>query len=476
MRRLSQQTMWYLTGFTLSALLVIAAGITYATSSYARSMHWVSHSHQVQTVIEEIRSNLYATRNGRLLYVFADQPEGLDQYRIAADALPAQISTLRDLTAGNPTQQSLLAGLSPLVQQQLLLLRTSTEMARQGGSIQSQQELTNATQELSRQVFDKLESLRFEEERVLSQRRIISEKTYRAVKTVLSISFVLVFFFTLLSFSELVIQLRERQNAEQVVRRLSGRILQEQDEERRKLARDLHDGIGQLFTALKMTLSQAARAQSNSAEDSQAISESLQLVEEGISQSRTLSYLVHPPMLDEIGFSAAAKWLVDGFSDRSKIAVSLDIPADLKLPRELELTLFRVLQEGLTNIHRHSGSNKADVVVAAQSGFIVMTLRDYGKGIPESVLQNFKTSGAPAGVGLGGMRGRIADMDGTLDLESPEQGALLRVTIPLAKSNLPAAVSSSAPSLARTQSPSGSGQGSANSSPSGLGARDEVAQ
>jgi CHASE3 domain sensor protein len=182
MRRLSQQTMWYLTGFTLMALLLIAAGIAYATSSYARSMHWVSHSHQVQTVIEEIRSNLYATRNGRLLYVFADQPEGLDQYRIAVDALPAQISTLRDLTGGNPTQQSLLADLSPLVQQQLLLLRTSTEMARQGSSIQSQQELTNAMQELSRRVFDKLESLRFEEERVLSQRRIISEKTYRAVK------------------------------------------------------------------------------------------------------------------------------------------------------------------------------------------------------------------------------------------------------------------------------------------------------
>src|SRR5213592_3937230 len=155
MRRLSQQTLWYVTGFTLMALLAIAGSITYATSSYARSMHWVSHSYQVQTVIEEIRSDLYATRNGRLLYVFADQPEGLDQYRKAADALPAQISMLRDLTAGNRTQQSLLADLPRLVQQQLLLLRTSTEMARQGSSIESQQKLTNATQELSRQVFDK---------------------------------------------------------------------------------------------------------------------------------------------------------------------------------------------------------------------------------------------------------------------------------------------------------------------------------
>jgi len=181
-------------------------------------------------------------------------------------------------------------------------------------------------------------------------------------------------------------------------------------------------------------------------------------------------------MLDEIGFSAAAKWLVDGFSGRSKIAVSLDIPADLKLPRELELTLVRVLQEGLTNVHRHSGSSRAEVVVAVKSGAIVMTLRDYGKGIPETVLQNSKTSGAPSGVGLGGMRGRIADMDGTLDLESPEQGALLRVTIPLAKNILLAAVSSSAPSPVGPPSRSGSEQSSSNSSPSGLQSKDEVAQ
>jgi signal transduction histidine kinase len=476
MRRWSGQALWYLTGFTLAALLMIAVGISYATSSYARSMHWVLRSHQVQTATEEIRSNLYSARNGRLLYVFAGRTEGLDQYRGAADALPAQVDQLRSLTSDNPAQQALVAALAPLVQQQLSLLRMSTEMAKQGGSLQSQQQVTDSTQDLAHQAFAKLESLRLDEERLLSHRKIISEKTYRTEKAFLSISFVLVLLFTILNFSALVIQLRERQNAEQVVRRLSGRILQVQDEERRKLARDLHDGIGQLFTALKMTLSQAARAQSNSPKDSEAISESLQLVEEGISQSRTLSYLLHPPMLDEIGFSAAAKWLVDGFSERSKIAVSLDIPADLKLPRDLELTLFRVLQEGLTNVHRHSGSGRAEVVVAVTSGAIVMTLRDYGKGIPEPVLQNFKTSRAPAGIGLGGMRGRVADVDGTLDLESSEQGALLRVSIPLAKNVLPAAVSSSAPSLAGTQSPSGSEQASTNSSPAGLHARDEVVQ
>jgi len=265
----------------------------------------------------------------------------------------------------------------------------------------------------------------------LSMRKVVSEKTYRAQKTALFLSFALILLFTILNFTELMVQLRERQNAEQVVRRLSGRILQVQDEERRKLARDLHDGIGQLFIALKMGLNHAARSDAQSLNDSTIFAECLQMVDEGLSQTRTLSYLLHPPMLDEVGFPAAARWLVDGFSERSKIDVTLEIPKNLKLPRELELTLFRVLQEGLTNVHRHSGSPKAEVVVTATPQAIVMTIRDYGKGIPEESLQNFRTSKAPTGVGLAGMRGRVAEVDGILDLESPGHGTVLRVTIPL---------------------------------------------
>ena len=431
MRRISERTLWYLTAFTLTSLVFIAAAITHFTSSYAASVHWVSHSHQVETAIEELRSELYSAENGRLHYVFSNEQQGLEQYRAAADALPDSLARLRALTADDSAQQSLVADLTPLIDQQLKLLRTSVEMANQGGSVELQEEFSRTGRDLATDAFAKLAALRSEEAKVLSMRRVVSEKTYRAQKTALFLSFALVLLFTILNFTELMVQLRERQNAELVVRRLSGRILQVQDEERRKLARDLHDGIGQLFTALKMGLNHAARSGAESLKDSKIFAECLQIVDEGLSQTRTLSYLLHPPMLDEVGFPAAARWLVDGFSERSKIDVTVEIPKNLQLPRELELTLFRVLQEGLTNVHRHSGSPKAEVVVTATSRAIIMIIKDYGKGIPEETLQNFRTSKAPAGVGLAGMRGRVAEVDGTLDLESLSQGTILRVTIPL---------------------------------------------
>jgi signal transduction histidine kinase len=150
-------------------------------------------------------------------------------------------------------------------------------------------------------------------------------------------------------------------------------------------------------------------------------------------------------MLDEVGFNAAARWLVDGFSKRSKIAVTLETPDDLKLPRELELILFRVLQEGLTNVHRHSGSSTADVVVEASSQQIVMTVTDHGKGIPEATLQNFRGSKSPSGVGLAGMRGRVADVDGKLVLESTGEGTVVRAIIPFARVSQAAHISPTPP-------------------------------
>ena len=331
-------------------------------------------------------------------------------------------------------------------------------MKNKGGSTELLQEFSTTGQDLSQQVLSKLASLRQEEQRLLGMRTIISDRTYATQKLVLSISFVVVLLFTILNFIELIFQLRQRQNAEQVVRRLSGKILQVQDEERRKIARDLHDGIGQTFAALKMELTQMARSDSHP----KILANAIELVDEGLNQSRTISYLLHPPMLDEVGFSAAAKWLVDGFSQRSKIAVTLDVPDDLKLPKELELTLFRVLQEGLTNVHRHSGSDKAEVVVAATSRSVIITLADYGKGIPAQVLENFKTTKSPAGVGLAGIRGRVADIDGTLELECPGQGTVLRVTIPYARvsqSSQSTRSTSSGPPLEGVEPPSTQPQG-----------------
>jgi signal transduction histidine kinase len=426
MRRPSERSLWYLVSLTLLALLIVGVATTRSMSRYADSVHRVSHTRRVETAVESIRADLYSAQNGCFDYVFAGRPEGLQQLQTAADALPDQISQLRSLASDNPSQQSLLSALEPLIHQQIAFLRTSAAMKDKGGSPELLQEFAAQIQTLSQPAFAKLESMRAEEQRLLGMRTFVSDKTYATQKLVLSISFVVVLLFTILNFIELMVQLRERRNAEQVVRRLSGKILQVQDEERRKLARDLHDGIGQIFAALKMELVQLTRSDSHS----KILANAIELVDEGINQSRTISYLLHPPMLDEVGFSAAARWLVDGFSQRSKIAVTLDIPDGLKLAKEMELTLFRVLQEGLTNIHRHSGSDKAEVMVAATPRTIIMTLTDHGKGIPASVVENFKTSKSPAGVGLAGMRGRVADVDGKLELECNGLGTVLRVSIP----------------------------------------------
>jgi len=454
MRRPSERSLWYLISLTLLALLIVGVATTRSMSRYADSVHRVSHTRQIETAVESIRADLYAAQNGCFDYVFAGRPEGLQQLQSAADALPDQISQLRSLASDNPSQQSLLSALEPLIHQQIAFLRTSAAMKDKGGSPELLQEFAAQIQTLSQPAFARLESMRAEEQRLLGMRTFVSDKTYATQKLVLSISFVVVLLFTILNFIELMVQLRERRNAEQVVRRLSGKILQVQDEERRKLARDLHDGIGQIFAALKMELVQLTRSDSHS----KILASAIELVDEGINQSRTISYLLYPPMLDEIGFCAAARWLVDGFSQRSKIAVTLDAPDGLKLPKELELTLFRVLQEGLTNIHRHSGSDKAEVVVAATPRTIIMTVTDHGKGIPASVLANFKTSKSPAGVGLAGMRGRVADIDGKLELESSSIGTILRLTIPHAHVPHPPRPSSTPPSLDGAEPPSTASQ------------------
>ncbi|HEY6128794.1 MAG TPA: CHASE3 domain-containing protein [Candidatus Acidoferrum sp.] len=464
MHRLSGRTLWFLTAFTLVGLLIIALAAARATSDYSDSMNWLSHSLRVETEIAEIRSNLFAAQNGRFQYVFADQPEGLPQYREAADAVTAQLAQLRSATADNPAQRSLLTSLSAVIDQQLITLRTSTEMKLQGGSTELQDQFSNTIHGLSQATSADLDSLQREEKKLLSVRRIISEKTYRTQKVVLSVSFLVVLLFCVLSFAELMFQLRERQNAELVVRRLNGRILQVQDEERRKLARDLHDGIGQIFTALKMSLVQVSRADSSSLHSSDALSECMHLVDEGLSQSRTLSYLLHPPMLDEVGFAAAASWLVDGFSERSKIKTTLDVPHNLKLARELELTLFRVLQEGLTNIHRHSESDRAEIVVTSGSGTVTMTIKDSGKGISEKTLENFKNTAAPSGVGLAGMRGRVADVNGTLELEPANPGTIVRVCVPFVPAPRPVATIPK-PSLEQLQPASAPKQDSPTPSP-----------
>jgi signal transduction histidine kinase len=231
---------------------------------------------------------------------------------------------------------------------------------------------------------------------------------------------------------ELEMKNRELMGHAEVVRELSARLLQIQDEERRRIARELHDSVGQMLAAVNMNIAQVNRElDALSPESAKAMTDNEGLLEEISREIRTISHLLHPPLLDEVGLQSALEWYIDGFSERSKINVDLDLPLDFgRLPRNLEITLFRVVQECLTNIHRHSGSSTAAIRVARSKNEVRLEVRDAGKGIPAET-QTTLASGRLSGVGLRGMSERLLQMGGQLEVHSNGSGTLVTATLPI---------------------------------------------
>jgi len=217
-----------------------------------------------------------------------------------------------------------------------------------------------------------------------------------------------------------------------VVRELSARLLQIQDEERRRIARELHDSVGQMLAAVSMNMAHVHHEAAVLGPDARkALEDNAELLEQLSSEIRTISHLLHPPLLDEVGLQSALQWYIDGFSDRSKIQVDLELPDDFgRLPRNLEITLFRVVQECLTNIHRHSGSSTAAIRVARSQNEVRLEVRDAGKGLPPEA-QTSLSSGKLSGVGLRGMHERLRQMGGQLDVQSNGNGTLILATLPI---------------------------------------------
>jgi PAS domain S-box-containing protein len=213
-----------------------------------------------------------------------------------------------------------------------------------------------------------------------------------------------------------------RKRAELSLRELSGRLLQLQDEERRRIARELHDSAGQIIAALSMQLTRLAEDRQSAVDSVKVIKECLGLVSELSSEVRTISHLLHPPLLDEVGLSSALRLYLEGFAERSKIKVDLEIPDDFgRLSRDLETAVFRVVQECLTNIHHHSGSAVAKVQVSRSDTDLRIEVQDEGKGISPEKRLEMEVAGR-AGVGIRGMRERIHQLGGTLEIGSDGVG------------------------------------------------------
>jgi two-component system NarL family sensor kinase len=231
------------------------------------------------------------------------------------------------------------------------------------------------------------------------------------------------------SYSQLETLVLERTAA---LQNLSQQLLRVQDEERRRVARDLHDSTGQTLTALKISVALLQRKLGDDNEIAEELSEIERLTESALREIRTTSYLLHPPLLDEAGFASAAKWYIEGFAQRSGMRVRADFGQEAeRLPSTIEIALFRVLQESLTNVHRHAGTSEVDVSFWREPQARILEVRDYGRGIPKRLMTRLGTPVRDSGVGLAGMRERLNEIRGGLEIEQADPGTRVRAIVPV---------------------------------------------
>jgi signal transduction histidine kinase len=418
------------------ALLVLSGLAAYFTvTRLLESEKWVIHTHEVRAALGDIDSALLRAGRARSAYAISESDDSWGQFEAAALDIPRALQRLRELTRDNRQQQELCALLEGATARRVALLRESIQLKKDTPqSEQRQADLARQSLPVSSEMTSIMQQMREEEQHLLEIRERSARRLLILTVVALSVAFILAIMLFSVEYWFLSAELRRREQAERIardsedsLRRLTGRLLQLQDAERRKFSRELHDSLGQYLAGVKMTLELfATRREEN------LLAEAIQLLDQAIAETRTISHLLHPPLLDEAGLSSAARWYLEGFAQRSGIEIKIDLPDNVGgLPKPIALGLFRVLQESLTNIHRHSESTKADVVLTLFPQRVILRVRDYGKGIPPELLKGLLTKGTNSGVGLAGMRERMRDLGGQLNIQPCKPGTLISVTMPL---------------------------------------------
>jgi signal transduction histidine kinase len=245
-------------------------------------------------------------------------------------------------------------------------------------------------------------------------------------------------------FAELHRKTRQLEMLNQELRHLSSSLIATQDEERRRIARELHDGLGQELAAAKMMLDGLLRPDLPAEWKEKAAADSSLLIDRAIQQVRSMSHLLHPPLLDEVGLSSALEQYLEGFAKRSGIETSIDMPSH-DFPRfkpELETAIFRIVQEALTNVFRHSGARNARVTLARSENQIMVMVRDDGKGVAKHILE-FRPGSI--GIGIAGMRQRVKEFGGEVRMQNTNPGTLVEVTVPISSGAPPSRTQVTAP-------------------------------
>jgi signal transduction histidine kinase len=412
----------------LSLLLLSGAAAGVTIYRFYEGERWVRHTFEVELTLASIESDLAQAGRSRQVFVNGGGPEFLRDFARARSVAQADMAHLRTLTADNPDQADRCGRLQAAIDGRLGILEKSLEMAQAGDSDRvTQDALTENVVKSASEADGVSEEMKKAEEILLQRRTQITNRLFRLIVTVLSFTFLLSVFLIWEHYRRLSAELRQRAIAEQQAERLSLQVMRAQDEERHRISRELHDSLGQNLGAAKMIAESFAVSPPNG----QTISDLAALLDEGLKSTRSMSYLLHPPLLDEMGLVSAAEWLIDGFSARAGVSVGLEVKgAARRLRPSIELTLFRILQESLTNIQRHARCQGAEVQLDFDDHRVKLRIRDHGVGISAEKLKQLENPGAPTGLGLTGMKQRAQEQGGTFRLSSDPRGTTIDVQLP----------------------------------------------
>jgi signal transduction histidine kinase len=429
-----------LASLSLALVMIVTTGVIayFTEAGVMNSRAWVLHSYEVKTGLEELQSGLNEMRASAELYLLSkDEAELLDS-REQATKIRELTASVQRLTQDNPSQQRRLELMRPLTEAEAAQLEAVVDAYMNGSLGPEMRESLREISDRRKQIASAILAMQAEEERLLKVRLDTWDALFKRNIITLGAAFAIAAILLVYNFRQLLAEIAsreeterlERQNAESY-RALSARILELQDVERRKIARELHDSVGQYLVGLKLNLGQLQAGKSLAISDNPALlSETIDLMDRAIGEVRTISHLLHPPLLDELGLDSAARWYVEGFSKRSGIEAMLQVGEIVeRLPKAVELALFRVLQEALTNVHRHANARLVQVMITCSDDEAILVVQDDGNGIPGDVLDRFR-AGLAAGIGLAGMRERLAELGGTLEVESDRSGSTLRATLP----------------------------------------------
>jgi len=417
--------------FASAIFLLLVCGLALAWMLYRiyTGEEWVRHTYKVQLLVAEIGSDLNRTGRVRQSYLESGQTRYLEDIEATRSDVFAQISQLKLMVGDNIDELRAAENLEQAAHARFLTFDESLKLFQSGKSTpEAQQQYTQELVRWSQQTSTIIQTMQDTEASLLDRRLLLTRSLFSWIIVVLAFSYLLFIYMLWEHYRGLTAELNQRKRAEENALSLSSQLLNAQDQERRKIARDLHDGLGQNLAAAKMI----SDSMINRPYDKQKILDLSAILHDAVASTRSISHLLHPPLVDELGFVSAARSYLEGFSSRTGVQVTVDFTdSDDRLPRDLELTLFRVLQEALSNIQRHSKSSRAEVQFRADHKKATLKIRDFGVGLPPGMIDSFHENGSSVGVGLAGMRERVRERSGQFELHSDSAGTSISTTFPI---------------------------------------------